>query len=105
MSYAEALEANAQPDLAWRIRRRVWLDLRKPEVLRQAGPDQVIALRDRLVAISPLFMNGDGARQVIQALLRAEVSQLTAAVPVPDAPRTGADMLLLGRTDAPRWWL
>ncbi|WP_334190089.1 tetratricopeptide repeat protein, partial [Noviherbaspirillum sp.] len=88
MSYAECLDANSQPDLAWRIRRRAWLDLRKPEVLRNAPPDQLRALRDRLAATAPLFMGGDGARQVVQALLRADVTQLVesgsaAAAPLP----------------------
>ncbi|HEV2610355.1 MAG TPA: tetratricopeptide repeat protein [Noviherbaspirillum sp.] len=76
MSYAECLDANSQPDLAWRIRRRAWLDLRKPEVLRNAPPDQLRALRDRLAATAPLFMGGDGAQYVMQALLRADVTQL-----------------------------
>ena len=102
MSYAEALDATAQPDLAWRIRRRVWLDLRKPEVLRNASADQVLALRDRLVAVAPLFMTGDGAQRVIQALLRADVRQLQAVAPAPGAPRSGKDMLaLLDHTNAP----
>ena len=95
MSYAEALDANSQPDLAWRIRRRAWLDLRKPEVLRKAPVEQWVSLRDRLVSITTLFMSGDGASRVMQALLRADVSKLRDYVPPPDTPRSGKDMLAL----------
>ena len=95
MSYAECLDANSQPDLAWRIRRRAWLDLRKPEVLRNAPPDQLRALRDRLAATAPLFMGGDGAQHVMQALLRADVTQLAAPRPAETAsvPQDGKDLL------------
>ena len=100
MSYAEALDATSQHDLAWRIRRRVWLDLRKPEVLRKAPLAQWINLRDRLLSVTPLFMSGDGASRVMQALLRADVSQLKEYVAPPQIPRSGSDMLaLLDRTE------
>ena len=100
MSYAEALDATSQHDLAWRIRRRVWLDLRKPEVLRKAPLEQWINLRDRLVSLTPLFMSGDGASRVMQALLRADVSQLRNAITPVQIPRSGRDMLaLLDRTE------
>ena len=102
MTYAEALDANSQRELAWRIRRRVWLDLRKPEVLRKAPLDQWINLRDRLVAVTPLFMSGDGASRVMQALLRADVSALREFVAPPTTPRSGKEMLaLLDRTEPP----
>ena len=71
-------------------------------MLRRAAPDQVIALRDRVVALSPLFQNGDGAQRVIQALLRADAIQLASAAPQMAVPRSGADMLaLLDRVDPP----
>lgn len=104
MSYAEALDATAQSDLAWRIRRRVWTELRRPERWRNASPDQTIALRDRLVALAPLFMDGDGALRVLQALLRADVSPAGPARPSqPEpAPRSGREMLaLLDRPEPP----
>ena len=95
MAYAEALDATSQREQAWRIRWHVWMDLRKPEVLAKANPEQLGAMRDRLVALSPLFMNGDGAERVIQALLRADVSTLK-ALPAPvDLPRNGKEMLAL----------
>jgi polysaccharide biosynthesis protein PelB len=98
MSYAECLDANALPELAWRIRRRTWLDLRKPEVLTQANPELLGALRDRLGAVAPLFMSGDGAQRLIQALLRADVSALINAPAPAEAPRNGRELLAaLGR--------
>ena len=93
MAYAEALDATSQREQAWRIRSHVWRDLRDPAVLVKADPAQLGALRDRLVALSPLFMNGDGAASVMQALLRADVTRLQ-AMPVPkDLPRSGKEML------------
>jgi hypothetical protein len=91
MSYAEALEANSQPDLAWRIRRHVWLELRKPEVLKQTDPESLKALRDRLAAVAPLFMDGDAATTVLQALLRADLSTV-ADVPLHEAPSDGREL-------------
>lgn len=93
MAYAEALDANSQKDQAWQIRLHVWRELRRPEVLAQANPEQLGALRDRLVALSPLFMNGDGAERVIQALLRADMTQLMKPMPPVDLPRNGKEML------------
>ncbi|MEB0134080.1 tetratricopeptide repeat protein [Actimicrobium sp. CCC2.4] len=99
MSYAEVLDAVSQKEQAWRIRRHVWLDLRNPDVLRKANPEQLGALRDRLVAVAPLFMNGDGADRVMRALLRADISTLVAFVPPQAPPRTGREML--ARLDQP----
>ncbi|WP_344761849.1 tetratricopeptide repeat protein [Actimicrobium antarcticum] len=93
MSYAEALDANSQKDLAWRIRRRAWLDLRDPAVLRKANPEQLGALRDRLAAVAPLFMSGDGSERVMQALLRADVRTLIADAPALPTPRSGKELL------------
>jgi hypothetical protein len=93
MSYAEALDANSQKDQAWQIRRRVWRDLRDPALLKQVKPEQLGAMRDRLVALSALFMNGDGAARVMRALLRADVSKLVAFVAPAGTPRNGQEML------------
>jgi hypothetical protein len=99
MSYAEVLDAVSQKELAWRIRRHVWLDLRNPDILRKANPQQLNTLRDRLVAVAPLFMSGDGADRVMRALLRADISALVAFVPPQPAPRSGEEML--ARLDQP----
>lgn len=99
MSYAEVLDAVSQKELAWRIRRHVWLDLRNPDVLRKANPEQLGLLRDRLVAVAPLFMSGDGADRVMRALLRADISALVAFVPPQPPPRSGKEML--ARLDQP----
>ena len=99
MSYAEALDAVSQKDQAWQIRRHVWRDLRNPDVLRKANPEQLGILRDRLVAVAPLFMSGDGADRVMRALLRADISTLVAFVPPQPPPRTGKEML--ARLDQP----
>lgn len=81
MSYAECLDATGQPDLAWRIRRRAWFDMRNPDTLRKMDAGQLRDMRDRLAALAPLFENGDDANRVLKALLRADVSRL------PDPPR------------------
>lgn len=94
MSYAECLEANAQPDLAWRIRRRVWVGLRRPGVLDNADPENLIELRDRLAANAQLFLNGDGGQRVIQALVRVDAATLRQApASMADLPRNGDEML------------
>jgi thioredoxin-like negative regulator of GroEL len=79
MSYADCLDANSQPDLAWRIRRRAWTDLRKPEVLQSISPKLFINMRDRLAALSSMFDTGDGAKRILQQLLRADVSAVQEA--------------------------
>ncbi len=99
MSYAEVLDAVSQKELAWRIRRHIWLDLRNPDVLRKANPQQLNTLRDRLVAVAPLFMSGDGADRVMRALLRADLRTLEAFVPPQPIPRSGKEML--ARLDQP----
>jgi len=93
MSYTECLDATGQPDLAWRIRRRAWIALRKPEVLRNADPAQLRDLRDRLAALAPLFMQADAANRVLKTLLRADVSKLAEPVPVALAPADGPALL------------
>jgi len=72
LAYAECLDANAQPDLAWRLRRKAWLELRRPEVLSAMEPSRLLDLRDRLAALAPLFLDGDRGGAVVRALLRAD---------------------------------
>ena len=89
MSYAECLEANSQPELAWHIRRRAWLDLRKPERLNTMSEDLFNTLRERLAALAPLFGTSDDAQRIVQQLLRADVKSLQAIRNSADTPRTG----------------
>ena len=103
MSYAEALDATAQPELAWRIRRKAWQDLRRPEVLARIHPDQLLAARDRLAASAPLFMGGDGASRVMAALLRADARKLSQHPAAGETPKDGKELLqrLSAVIDAP----
>ncbi|EJN08996.1 hypothetical protein PMI40_00981 [Herbaspirillum sp. YR522] len=93
MSYAEALDATGQPDLAWRIRRRVWIELRDPAVLRNIPPVQLRDWRDRLAALTPLFMQADAGLRVMQALLRADAASLAPAPERVAPPGTGPALL------------
>jgi predicted Zn-dependent protease len=93
MSYAEALDAVGQSDLAWRIRRRAWTGLRDPRTLAKADPDQLAQMRNRIALLAPLFTNADDALRVVQALLRSDVKNLDASVKLPDAPKNGADLI------------
>ncbi|MFL9925599.1 tetratricopeptide repeat protein [Herbaspirillum lusitanum] len=77
MSYAEALDATSQPDLAWRIRRRAWFELRDPQVLRNMPPSQSREMRDRLASLVPLFMQSDAGLRVMQALLQSDAAKLS----------------------------
>lgn len=104
MSYAEALDATGQPDLAWRIRRRAWFELRDPKVLRNIPPTQLKEWRDRLAALSPLFMQSDAGLRVMQALLKSDATKLTGPadknLPPADGPALLKEMEAAGRGDA-----
>lgn len=92
MAYAECLEANAQPEVAWRIRRHVWTELRRPGVLAAIPADQLMSMRDRLAATSQTFAAGDRAKAIIEALLRADLEELRRpAAPAP-LPANGAEL-------------
>jgi hypothetical protein len=93
MSYAECLDANSQPDLAWRIRRHAWMELRTPAVLAALPPSQLNEMRDRLAALSGIFLSGDEGKRVIQALLRADVSTLSQPQPAEAATTDGKSLL------------
>ncbi|MBP0600582.1 tetratricopeptide repeat protein [Herbaspirillum sp. LeCh32-8] len=104
MSYAEALDATGQPDLAWRIRRRAWFELRDPKVLRNIPPNQLKEWRDRLAALSPLFMQSDASLRVLQALLKSDATRLVAPadknLPPADGPTLLKEMEAAARRDA-----
>lgn len=92
MSYAECLDANSQPELAWRIRRHVWTELRNPAVLAELQPAQFAAMRDRLAALAPAFAGGEASWRIVQVLLRTGQAELTAAPTVMPA-RDGRELL------------
>lgn len=103
MSYAECLDANSQPEQAWRIRRHVWTELRKPALLAQLQPAQYAAMRERLAALAPAFTGGEAAWRIMQALLRTGQPEPAAAQSGPaDAPqpaRDGRELLQLLAAD------
>ena len=91
MSYAEALDATSQPDLARRIRRRAWTGLRDPQVLSKADPEQLRQMRNRLASLAPLYLNGDDALSMVRTLLRADVK--APAKPAETPPTNGAELI------------
>lgn len=103
MSYAEVLDATSQPDLAWRIRRRAWVEVRNAQQLRQVTPQQVEQLRDRLAVLAPLFMSGDDSARVMRALLKSDVTSLmppeNRSLPA-DGPALLRDMQAAASSDA-----
>lgn len=103
LSYAEALDASGQPDLAWRIRRRAWIELRDPALLRNIPPAQLREWRDRLAALAPLFMPADASNKVMRALLDSDVTRLArpdASAQPADGPAVLKDMQAAARSDA-----
>ena len=103
MSYAECLDANSQPEQAWRIRRHVWTELRKPDVLAQLQPAQFAAARDRLAALAPAFTGGEASWRILQALLRSgqpDAAQ-TASAMLAQPARDGRELLQLLAADQP----
>ncbi|MDB5760274.1 MAG: repeat containing protein, partial [Burkholderia sp.] len=100
MSYAECLDANSQPEQAWRIRRHVWTELRKPAVLAGLQPAQYAAMRDRLAALAPAFTGGEAAWRILQALLRTSQPELAQAPPQPlPVAHDGRELLQLLSAD------
>lgn len=97
MAYAECLEANSRPDIAWRLRRQAWNTLRDPQALARLRPGQVEAMRERLASLAPLFAGGDDAWRVVQVLLRADAKQI--AAPRQPAPPAQSPRELLERLD------
>lgn len=94
MTYADCWEANSQPDVAWRIRRRAWSELRRPEVFRNMPPTRFTELRSGLAKLAPSFFDtSDGAKRILQQLLRAEVKVLQAGVRLPEEPFTGRSLV------------
>lgn len=95
MAYAECLDANMQGEVAWRIRRLVWTELRRAEVLASLAPAEWNALRDRLASLAQVFVPGDRAKAVVEALLRADLKDLVRpAAPAP-LPADGAALARL----------
>ena len=95
MAFAECLDANAQPEVAWRIRRKVWTELRRPEVLAGVPEEQLVAMRDRLAALAQTFGAGDRARGLIEGLLRADLKVLRRPALPSVLPTTGAELAAL----------
>ncbi len=93
MAFAECLDANSQPDLAWRIRRRVWLELRRPEVLATIRTDLLVSMRDRLAALAQVFVVGDRAKLLVERLLQADLEELKKPPPPAPLPATGAELV------------
>lgn len=92
LAFAECLEANAQPDVAWRVRRRAWLELRRPEVLARLSGADWRALRDRLAALSQVFTPGDRAKAIVEALLAADLTAIVRAPAPAPLPSNGAEL-------------
>ena len=93
MAYAECLDANSMADAAWHIRRKGWLELRRPEVLARIPEDQLISMRDRLSSVAQIFVAGDRARLLVEALLRADLAEIVKPGPAPALPATGAELV------------
>ena len=93
MAFAECLDANAQPEIAWRVRRKVWTDLRRPAVLAALPADLLVSMRDRLASVALVFAAGDRAKLLIESLLRADLKVLQAPAPALPMPATGAELV------------
>ena len=93
MSYADCLDGNSQPDIAWRIRRRAWLELRKPEVFQKLPESRFDELRNDLARLAQTFDTSDGAQRIIQRLLQADVKKLQLEVRPLEIPATGTAVI------------
>ena len=101
MAFAECLDANSQAETAWRIRRKVWTELRHPEVLAAIPPDLLISMRDRLASVAQVFVAGDRAKLAIERLLHADLKTLQAPVAASALPATGAELVAALQDMAP----
>lgn len=93
MTYADCLDGNSQTDAAWRIRRRAWLELRKPEAFKAMPPARFDELRNDLARLAQVFHTSDGAKRIIQRLLQADVKKLQVEVKPMSVPGTGTELI------------
>jgi tetratricopeptide (TPR) repeat protein len=73
LNYADALEQNNQPDVAWRVRRHAWIKVRQEmgKFQKDKVPLDVLQAQARLAL---QFTPGDPSLAVIQNLLRQDTS-------------------------------
>lgn len=71
LSYADALDQLGSRDLAWNLRRHVWLN-RAALAAAAASPQDKLDLQRRLLPLAVGFVTGDAARTRLNALLTAD---------------------------------
>jgi hypothetical protein len=85
LNYADALERNLQPQMAWRVRRHAWMRIRQELRKTERAPIDLLRAQARLAAE---FMPGDEGLAAIRNLLREDGPADTLS---PDAHRRGLE--------------
>ena len=85
LNYADALERNLQPDMAWRVRRHAWTTIRRDVQKNERPQRELLQAQARIAA---QFMPGDQGAAVIRELLRLDAGADTIS---PDPDRRGID--------------
>lgn len=73
LNFADALEQTGASDMAWRVRRHAWLELRKQPATNDERQEEIDG---RMVALALLFEPSDAARARLLALLRKHRAEL-----------------------------
>lgn len=86
LNYADALDQNLQPDLAWRVRRHAWVKIREEAAKQKDRPS--LELLQAQARVATQFMTAEEGVSVMRNLLRQDVAPGTASV---DPLRRGLD--------------
>jgi Tfp pilus assembly protein PilF len=74
LNYADALEQNNEPDMAWRIRRHAWVKVRQEMVKNRGGERLPLELLQAHARLALQSTPGDPALAVIRNLMRQDQS-------------------------------
>ena len=72
LNYADALEQNAEPDMAWRVRRHAWSEVRKEMAKIPPSERASIVLLRAHARLALTFTPGDESAAVMRNLLRQD---------------------------------
>lgn len=97
LAVADAVELAGQIDEAWRIRRAIWVALRRERIDRrrppQLTPDEYDMARVRFIALTDRFAGSDASKRLLIELLRE--GEPVNAAPAAQAPMDLGDLSML----------
>ncbi|HYC46732.1 MAG TPA: tetratricopeptide repeat protein [Burkholderiales bacterium] len=88
LNYADALEQNNNPDMAWRVRRHAWIKLREEMAKKPPQRRPELELAQAQARVAMMSMRPDQTSEVMRHLLRLDSGAESTA---PDPRRRGLD--------------